>query len=94
MTEFGHNNSDMTLSMIKIIFGYSRSRNELCYIRSDLGSVADIDTLRASQRDVYSGTLFVMYRGFIDDDNFDTMDTSRLYFITPLKRNSKIIDYP
>ena len=93
MAEFGHNNSDMTLPMIKVILGFSRSRNEPCYIRSDPGSVADIDTLRASQRDVHPGTLFVMDRGFIDDNNFDTMDTGGLYFITPLKRNSKIIDY-
>ena len=93
LAEFGHNNSDMTLPMIKIILGFSRSRNEPCYIRSDPGSVADIDTLRSAQRDVPPGTLFVMDRGFIDDDNFHTMDTSGLYFITPLKRNSRIIDY-
>ena len=93
MAEFGHNNSDMTLPMIRVILGFSRSRNEPCYIRSDPGSIADIDTLRSSQNDVPPGTLFVMDRGFIDDDNFDTMDTSGLYFITPLKRNSKIIDY-
>ena len=93
LAEFGHNNSDMTLPMIKVILVFSRSRNEPCYIRSDPGSIADIDTLRSSQNDVPLGTLFVMDRGFIDDDNFDTMDTSGLYFITPLKRNSKIIDY-
>ena len=93
MAELGHNNSDMALPMIKVILGFSRSGNEPCYIRSDPGSVSDIDTLRSSQRDVHPGTLFVMDRGFIDDDNFDAMDTSGLYFITPLKRNSKIIDY-
>ena len=93
MAEFGHNNSDMTLPMIRVILGFSRSRNEPCYIRSDPGSVADIDTLRAAQKDVPPGTLFVMDRGFIDDDNFDAMDISGLYFITPLKRNLKFIDY-
>ena len=93
MAEFGHNNSDMTLPMIKVILGFSRSRNEPCYIRSDPGSISDIDTLRLSQNDVPPGTLFVMDRGFIDDDNFDTMDTGGIYFITPLKRNSRIIDY-
>ena len=33
-----------------------------------------------------------MDRGFIDDDNFNTMDTCVIYFITPLKRISRIID--
>ena len=93
MAEFGHSNSDLTLPMIKVILGFSRSRNDPCYIRSDPGSVSDIDTLRASQNDVPSGTLFVMDRGFIDDNNFDTMDAGGLYFMTPMKRNSRIIDY-
>jgi transposase len=93
MAEFGHNNSDLMLPMIKVILGFSRSRNEPCFIRSDPGSVADIDTLRASQKDVPPGTLFFMDRGFIDDHNFETMDTDGLYFITPMKRNSKIVDY-
>ena len=93
MAEFGHNNNDLMLPMIKVILGFSRSRNEPCYIRSDPGSVADIDTLRMSQKDVPPGTLFVMDRGFIDDENFHVMDTGGLYFITPMKRNSKIIDY-
>lgn len=93
MAEFGHNSNDISLPMIKIILGFSRSRNEPCYIRSSPGSVADIDTLRASQNDVPSGTLSVMDRGFIDDHNFDIMDTGGIYFITPMKRNSKLIDY-
>lgn len=93
MAKFGHNNSDMTLPMIKVILGFSRSRNEPCYIRSDPGSVLDIDTLKSSQNDVPPRTLFVMDRGFIDDDNFNTMDTGGIYFITPLKKNSRIIDY-
>ena len=93
MAEFSHNNSDMTLPMIKVILGFSRSRNEPCYIRSDPGSIADIDTLRSSQNDVAPGTLFVMDRGYIDDDNFNAMDIGGVYFITPLKRNSKSIDY-
>lgn len=93
MAEFGHSNSDPALPMIKVILGFSRSRNDPCYIRSDPGSVSDIDTLRAPQKDVPSGTLFVMDRGFIDDNNFDTMDAGGLYFMTPMKRNSRIIDY-
>ncbi|MGP6207080.1 hypothetical protein ACNF42_03480 [Cuniculiplasma sp. SKW3] len=52
MAEFGHNNSYVTLPMIKVILGFSRSRNEPCYIRSDPGSVPDINTLRSSQNDV------------------------------------------
>lgn len=31
MAEFGHNNNDLTLPMIKIIMGFSRLRNEPCY---------------------------------------------------------------
>ena len=93
MAEFGHSNNDRNLPMITIILDFSRSRNEPCYIRSSPGSVADIDTLRTPQNDVHSGTLFVMDRGFIDDHNFDVMDTGGIYFITPMKRNSKLIDY-
>ena len=93
MAEFSHNNSDLMLPMIKVILGFSRSRNEPCFICSDPGSVSDIDTLRTLQKDVSPGTLFIMDRGFIDDDNFNTMDTDGLYFITPMNRNSKIVDY-
>lgn len=93
MAEFGHNPHDLMLPMIKVILGFSRSRNEPCYIRSDPGSRPDIDTLRTSQNDVPQGTLFVMDREFIDDDNFDTMDTGGIYFITPMRRNSRRIDY-
>ena len=93
MAEFGHNNSDMTLPTIRVILGFSRSRNKPCYIRSDTGSVPAIDTLKSTQNDVPPEMLFVMDRGFIVDDNFNTMDTGGIYFITPLKRNSRIIDY-
>ena len=65
MAEFGHNNNDITLPQIKIILGFSRSRNEPCYIRSDPGSIADIETLKTSQKEVPPGTLFVMVRVFI-----------------------------
>ena len=57
------------------------------------GSIADIDTLRKTEKEMSPGTLFVMDRGFIDDDNFDKMNTDGLYFITPLKRDSRIPDY-
>ena len=93
MAEFGHNNNDVDLPMIKIILGFSRSRNEPCYIRSDPGSVSDIDTLKISQNDVPAGTLFVMDRGFIDSGNFHAMDGKGIYFITPLRRNSQLVDY-
>ena len=93
MAEFGHNSDELMIPMIKIILGFSRSRNEPCYIRSDPGSVSDIDTLRSSKEDMPPGTLFVMDRGFIDSDNFGKMNTDGLYFITPLKRDSKLIDY-
>ena len=46
-----------------------------------------------NREEMSSGTLFVMDRGFIDDDNFGKMDTHGIYFITPLKRDSKIPDY-
>ena len=93
MAEFGHNNNDLTLPMIRIIMGFSRLREEPCYIRLVPGSVSDIDTLRKTEKEMPRGTLFVMDRGFIDDDNFGKMDTDGLYFITPLKRDSKIPDY-
>ena len=93
MAEFGHNNNDLMLPMIRIIMGFSRLRDEPCYIRLVPGSVADIDTLRKTEEDMPPGTRFVMDRGFIDDDNFRKMNTDGLYFITPLKRDSTIPDY-
>ncbi len=93
MAEFGHNNNDLTLPVIRIIMGFSRLRNEPCYIRLVPGSAADIDTLRKSEEETPRGTLFVMDRGFIDDGNFEKIDTDGLYFITPLKRDSNIPDY-
>ncbi|MHB8395584.1 MAG: transposase [Thermoplasmataceae archaeon] len=93
MAEFGHNNNDLVLPMIRIIMGFSRLRDEPCYIRLVPGSIADIDTLRKTEEEMPPGTLFVMDRGFIDDDNFGKMNTDGLYFITPLKRDSKLPDY-
>ena len=93
MAEFGHNNNDLLLPLIRIIMGFSRLRNEPCYIRLVPGSIVDIDTLRKSEEEMPPGTLFVMDRGFIDDDNFGKMNTDGMYFITPLKRDSKIPDY-
>ena len=93
MAEFGHNNNDLMLPMIRIIMGFSRLRDEPCYIRLVPGSVSDIDTLRKTEEEMPPGTLFVMDRGFIDDANFGRMDTDGLYFITPQKRDSKIPDY-
>ena len=93
MAEFGHNNNDLMLPMVRIIMGFSRLRNEPCYIRLVPGSVADIDTLRKTEEEMPPGTLFIMDRGFIDDENFGKMNTDGLYFITPLKRDSKIPDY-
>ncbi len=92
MAEFGHNN-DLMLPMIRIIMGFSRLRNEPCYVRLVPGSVSDIYTLRKTEEEMPPGTLFVMDRGFIDDQNFGKMDADGLHFITPLKRDSKIPDY-
>lgn len=36
------------------------------------------------------GTLFIMDGGFISDDNFGKMNTDGLYFMTPLRGDSKI----
>ena len=52
MDEFGHENSDMTLPKIKRALGFSRSRNELCYICGDPGSIAHIDTMISAQNNV------------------------------------------
>ena len=52
-----------------------------------------MDTLRKTEEELPRGTLFIMDRGFIDDHNFGKMDMDGLYFITPLKRDSKIPDY-
>ena len=93
MAEYAHNNNDLVLPLIRIIMGFSRMRDEPCYMRLVPGSTADIDTLRKTEEEMSSGTLFVMDRGFIDDDNFGKMDTRGMYFITPLKRDSKIPDY-
>lgn len=73
--------------------GFSHLRDEPCYIKLAQGSVADIDTLRKTKEGMPPGSLFVMDRGFIDDDNFGKIDVKGLYFITPLKRDSGISDY-
>ena len=93
MAEYAHNNNDLNLPLIRIIMGFSHLRDEPCYVRLVPGSIADIDTLRKTEKEMSLGTLFVMDRGFIDDDNFDKMNTDGLYFITPLKRDSLIPDY-
>ena len=75
MAEYAHNNNDLVLPLIRIIMGFSHMRDEPCYMRLVPGSIADIDTLRKTQEEMPSGTLFVMDRGFIDDHNFGKMDT-------------------
>ncbi len=93
MTEFAHNNNDLMLLLVRIIMGFSRLRDEPCYIRSVSESAMNIDALRKTGDEMPLGTQFVMDRGFIDDDNFEKMDTHGFYFITPLKRESSIPDY-
>ncbi len=55
MAEFGYNNSDLHLPMIRIIIGFSRRRDEPCYIRLVPGSVPDIDTLRKIEEELPAG---------------------------------------
>ena len=50
----------LVLPLIRIIMGFSRMRDEPCYMRLVPGSKADIDTLRKTEEEMSSGTLFVM----------------------------------
>jgi hypothetical protein len=66
--EFGYNNSDLNLPLIR-------------FIRIVPSSVSYVDTLRKTGDEVHRGTLFVMDRCFINDDILHKIDTSVLYFI-------------
>jgi len=73
--------------------GLSRLIKEPYYTRIVSGGIADINILRKIEMEIYPEILFVIAGGFIDDNNFVKMTLDGLYFITPLKRDSKLSDF-
>ena len=90
----GHNSMEEYLPQVQVLFLFSLDHDSPTYFRIMPGSINSVASLAASIRE--SGVkriVLVADTGFYSSSNVGDLDSMGIFYIIPLKRNSKIIDY-
>lgn len=90
----GHNSMEEYLPQIQLLFLFSLDHEMPAYFRILPGSVNSVMSLRMTMEE--SGVkriVLVADTGFYSKGNVSALESMGIFFIIPLKRNSKLIDY-
>ena len=90
----GHNSMGEYLPQIQLLFLFSLDHDMPAYFRILPGSVNSVMSLRMTMEE--SGVkriVLVADTGFYSSANVSALQSMGIFFIIPLKRNSKLIDY-
>ncbi|MGC8558637.1 MAG: transposase, partial [Nitrososphaeria archaeon] len=90
----GHNSVEVYLPQVQLLFLFSLDRDLPAYFRIMPGSVTSVMSLKiAMQESGIKNALVVADTGFYSARNIGGLEDMGLFYIIPLKRNSKLIDY-
>ncbi|MCW6159056.1 MAG: transposase [Thermoplasmatales archaeon] len=90
----GHNSKGEHLPQIQLLFLFSIGRDAPAYFRILPGAINSVMSLRVTmQESGASNIVLVADTGFYSSKNVNELDDMGIFFIIPLKRNSKLIDY-
>ncbi len=90
----GHNSKDEYLPQVQLLFLFSMGRDAPVYFRILPGAINGVMSLRITMEESSaSNIVLVADTGFYSSKNVKDLDDMGIFFIIPLKRNSKLIDY-
>ena len=89
----GHNNKGEYLPQIQLLFLFSMGRDAPVYFRILPGPINSVASLHVTMEGSSASDLvLVADTGFYSSKNVKDLDGMGIFFIIPLKRNSKLID--
>lgn len=90
----GHNSVEVYLPQVQLLFLFSLDHDVPAYFRIMPGSITSVMSLKiAMQESGVKNALVVADTGFYSNKNVAALEEMGLFYIIPLKRNSKLIDY-
>lgn len=90
----GHNSMEEHLPQIQLLFLFSLEHDTPAYFRILPGSINSVMSLKITMEE--TGALKIVLvadTGFYSMKNIEALEHMKIFFIIPLKRNSKLIDY-
>ncbi len=90
----GHNSKNEYLPQVRLLLLFSIGRDTPAYFRILPGAINSVASLHVTvEESGVSDVVFVADTGFYSSTNVKELDGMGIFFIIPLKRNSKLIDY-
>ncbi len=90
----GHNSEEDYTPQINLVLLYSLDKLQPSFFRLVPGSIRDVSVIPISLKEAgVKKAVIIGDKGFFSDDNIKFLDTEKLDYILPLKRNSSLIDY-
>ncbi len=90
----GHNSKEEYLPQVQLLFLFSIGRDAPAYFRILPGAINSVMSLRVTMEESgASNVVLVADTGFYSSKNVKDLDGMGIFFIIPLKRNSKLIEY-
>lgn len=94
LLEIGYDKDKLFLPKANITLLFSRDRNVPVHFRLFLGSVHEINTIKAIMEEIKEREiLFIADKGYYKNKLYDDLDDANIEFILPLPRDDKRIDY-
>ena len=92
LLETGYNKEHLLLAKANIVLAFSRDRFIPIFFRLIPGSIHEIATVEILIEELGTNIILIIDKGFYSEDVYERFPR-RIAFVTPLKRNSTLIDY-
>lgn len=90
----GHNSEEEYTPQINFVLLYSLDKLHPSFFRLVPGSIRDISVIPVSLKEAgVKKAVIIGDKGFFSDDNVKFLETEKLDYILPLRRNSSLVDY-
>ena len=90
----GHNGMDEFLPQVRLLFLFSPDHEMPAYFRILPGAINSVASLKITMEETGAGGMvLVADTGFYSSSNVSALDAMGIFYIIPLKRDSKLIDY-
>jgi len=94
--EPGYNSKHIYHKQLNVLLAFSLTTKEPAYIRVLPGSIRDVSTIERLVKDVPDDVELIMItdKGFYSGDNVGLLENNAIFYVIPLRRDLKIIQYP
>lgn len=90
----GHNSTNEFLPQIQLLYLFSLDHDSPAYFRILPGAINSVASLRITMEESgASNIVLVADSGFYSSGNIKALEDMHVFYIIPLKRNSRLIDY-